>query len=133
MKCVCPNCNAVVDAEPINPDPEWMNDPHAEGKAYRAARNDDDVADWKFFRGKMDDVDDLFPEASVSKRKGYKREIYDLWQDFHDEKYGPGGRKCFAGSYADCVVASYDPENYPWRREMIPDQWWIANKPDWWD
>jgi len=129
MKCRA--CGSE-DIEGVS-NPAIPEDSHKEGKTYRAARNDDDVADWRWFRSQMNAVDDIFMDDSISTRKGYKREIYELWRDFHDEKFGPGGRKCFAGSYADCVVASYDPENYPWRREMLPEQWWEANKPDWWN
>jgi len=142
----CRRCGSedIEEGGPIT-NPEIPEDSPfvAEGKAYRSARNHDDIADWRYFRSRMDEVDTLFPNATVKERKDKKLAIYhDCWLDaptpsnplggFHFQKYGLGGRKCDKSEYPDCKMLGYDPANYPWRREIVADQWWQANKPAWW-
>jgi len=127
MRCRACGSTDIEDEGVSNPAAPEVTEPYT--PSYRELRERDKRTDWQFFRARMDDVDVEMEGASSRKRKEAKRVIYELWRDFHDEKYGKGGRKCFAGSFADCQMQAQDPVNYPWDRDMVVEQWWEANKP----
>lgn len=122
MKCrACGSCD-IEDEGVTNVDPEWMNEPEwkTEGKKYKDARED----------AKNYDREYIYEKSMSYGDKQERWKVRMMWPVFHDLKYGPGGRKCFAGDYADCVMQSYDPANYPWRKEYVVEYWWEVNEPE---
>jgi len=121
MKCRACGSTDIEDTGITNPDPDWMDEPEwkKEGREYKDAREDAKNYDRKYIYAKSMDYADK--QVRLKARK--------LWYVFHDAKYGPGGRKCPASAYIECVMAAYDPENYPWDKTMFVEEWWEANKP----
>ncbi len=120
IRCRVCGSNDVEDDGPIaNPeipeDPEWKKF----GRKYKDMREDAKNFDREFIYDKSMDYEDK--EVRLKARK--------LWYKFHDLKYGKGGRKCPASAFIDCVMFAYDPENYPWDRPLLVEDWWEANKP----